>query len=84
MLAHIDRVIDNQWPFSSTKHTLAEQGIFFYYFTDEIIDAWGKAYGYIADAFIDIEKKLYAEAEHQEGGGRLPEWGYVMFILFLM
>lgn len=24
--------------------------------TDEIIEAWGKAYGYIADAFIDIEK----------------------------
>lgn len=36
--------------------------------TDEILDAWGKAYGYIADAFIDIEKKLYAEAEHQAGG----------------
>ena len=29
--------------------------------TEEIIDAWGKAYGYIADAFISIEKKLYEE-----------------------
>ncbi|PAL05870.1 NO-inducible flavohemoprotein [Peribacillus simplex] len=45
--------------------------------TDEIIDAWGKAYGYIADAFIDIEKKLYAEAEHQEGGWE----GYRIFTL---
>ncbi|OJH16112.1 nitric oxide dioxygenase [Bacillus obstructivus] len=36
--------------------------------TEEIIDAWGKAYGYIADAFISIEKKLYEETEHQQGG----------------
>ncbi|MEF2097264.1 NO-inducible flavohemoprotein [Bacillus sp. CFBP9009] len=36
--------------------------------TDEIIEAWGKAYGYIADAFIDIEKNLYEETEHQHGG----------------
>lgn len=45
--------------------------------TDEIIDAWGKAYGYIAEAFIDIEKKLYAEAEQQEGGWE----GYRIFSL---
>ncbi|CAH0309319.1 NO-inducible flavohemoprotein [Peribacillus simplex] len=36
--------------------------------TDEIIEAWGKAYGYIADAFIEIEKNLYEETEHQPGG----------------
>jgi nitric oxide dioxygenase len=36
--------------------------------TDEIIEAWGKAYGYIADAFISIENKLYEETEHQAGG----------------
>lgn len=36
--------------------------------TDEIIEAWGKAYGYIADAIIDIEKNLYEETEHQPGG----------------
>ncbi|MFL0365618.1 NO-inducible flavohemoprotein [Pseudobacillus sp. 179-B 2D1 NHS] len=36
--------------------------------TDEIIEAWGKAYGYIADAFISLEKKLYEETEHQAGG----------------
>ncbi|MGX2960986.1 NO-inducible flavohemoprotein [Peribacillus sp. JNUCC 23] len=36
--------------------------------TDEIIEAWGKAYGYIADAFIEIEKDLYEETEKQAGG----------------
>lgn len=36
--------------------------------TDEIIEAWGKAYGYIADAFISLEQKLYEETEHQPGG----------------
>ncbi|MGG7177895.1 globin domain-containing protein [Clostridium paraputrificum] len=28
--------------------------------TDEIIDAWGKAYGVIAQIFIDVEKEIYA------------------------
>ncbi|MGN7940833.1 MULTISPECIES: NO-inducible flavohemoprotein [Bacillaceae] len=36
--------------------------------TDEIIDAWGEAYGYIADAFINLEKKLYEETKTQPGG----------------
>lgn len=27
--------------------------------TDEIIDAWGKAYGVIAKIFIDVEKEIY-------------------------
>ncbi|MEN1986083.1 NO-inducible flavohemoprotein [Paenibacillus hubeiensis] len=36
--------------------------------TDEIITAWGKAYNYIADAFIRIEQSLYEETEHQSGG----------------
>ncbi len=36
--------------------------------TDEIIDAWGEAYGVIAQAFISIEKEMYDEAEQQEGG----------------
>ncbi|GEN53141.1 flavohemoprotein [Halobacillus faecis] len=43
--------------------------------TDDIIQAWGKAYGVIADAFIDVEKELYQEAEQQKGG-----WtGYRLF-----
>ncbi|MCR6466152.1 NO-inducible flavohemoprotein [Bacillus paranthracis] len=45
--------------------------------TDEIIDAWGKAYGYIANAFIEIEKNLYKEAKSKPGG-----WdGYRNFIV---
>jgi nitric oxide dioxygenase len=36
--------------------------------TDEILEAWGKAYDYISEAFISLEKKLYDEAEEQIGG----------------
>lgn len=36
--------------------------------TDEIIEAWGKAYGYISEAFISVEQKLYKETEQQPGG----------------
>ena len=36
--------------------------------TDEIIGAWGEAYGVIAQVFIDIEKEMYAEAAEKSGG----------------
>ncbi|WP_342514221.1 NO-inducible flavohemoprotein [Sporosarcina sp. FSL K6-1522] len=36
--------------------------------TPEIIEAWGQAYGVIADAFIGIEKDMYKKAEQAEGG----------------
>ncbi|OZQ71098.1 MULTISPECIES: globin domain-containing protein [Paenibacillus] len=36
--------------------------------TEEIIDAWGQAYGYIADIFIRMEKELYEKTENQAGG----------------
>ncbi|MBG9550183.1 NO-inducible flavohemoprotein [Cytobacillus firmus] len=36
--------------------------------TEEIIDAWVKAYGVIADAFIGFEKSLYEDAAHKPGG----------------
>ncbi|CDQ18422.1 nitric oxide dioxygenase [Halobacillus karajensis] len=43
--------------------------------TDDIINAWGNAYGVIADAFIGVEKEMYQEAEQQKGG-----WtGYRLF-----
>lgn len=43
--------------------------------TDDIMEAWGKAYGVIADAFIGVEKELYEEAELKKGG-----WtGYRLF-----
>ncbi|WP_257347567.1 NO-inducible flavohemoprotein [Pseudalkalibacillus decolorationis] len=36
--------------------------------TDEIIQAWGKAYQVIADAFINVEKEMYEKAKQQQGG----------------
>ncbi|GAB4073089.1 NO-inducible flavohemoprotein [Barrientosiimonas marina] len=36
--------------------------------TDEIMDAWGEAYQYIADLFIDLEQQKYADTLQQEGG----------------
>ena len=36
--------------------------------TDDIMTAWEKAYGVIADAFINLEKGLYDKAGTQDGG----------------
>ncbi|MFJ5763493.1 NO-inducible flavohemoprotein [Neobacillus sp. NPDC093182] len=36
--------------------------------TDEIMDAWGKAYGEISNAFISLEAEMYNEASSQLGG----------------
>ncbi|MEW9701097.1 NO-inducible flavohemoprotein [Paenibacillus sp. SI8] len=36
--------------------------------TDEILQAWGEAYGVIADAFIGVEADMYAQSEGQTGG----------------
>ncbi|MDN4523703.1 NO-inducible flavohemoprotein [Fictibacillus fluitans] len=36
--------------------------------TPEILEAWGKAYGVIADAFIGVEREMYEKAEEQHGG----------------
>ncbi|MGJ9383697.1 NO-inducible flavohemoprotein [Salipaludibacillus sp. CF4.18] len=36
--------------------------------TDDIIEAWGKAYGVIADVFIQVEKDMYEEASALKGG----------------
>lgn len=36
--------------------------------TEDIIDAWAKAYGVIADAFINVEKDMYENAENRQGG----------------
>lgn len=38
--------------------------------TDEIIDAWGKAYGQLAGILIDAEEAVYAATEHSKGGWR--------------
>ncbi|MFS0781637.1 NO-inducible flavohemoprotein [Bacillus sp. 1P06AnD] len=36
--------------------------------TDEILHAWGEAYGAIADVFITVEKEMYEDAAGQPGG----------------
>lgn len=36
--------------------------------TPEIIEAWKKAYGVIADVFVSVEANMYKEASNQEGG----------------
>lgn len=36
--------------------------------TDDIIQAWGEAYGVIADVFIQVEKEMYNEAATQTNG----------------
>ncbi|MCT8138464.1 NO-inducible flavohemoprotein [Anaerobacillus sp. CMMVII] len=36
--------------------------------TDEIINAWGEAYGLIADVFISVEKEMYEQAQREAGG----------------
>ena len=36
--------------------------------SDELIDAWGVAYGVLADVLIEAEGKLYTAAANQEGG----------------
>ncbi len=36
--------------------------------TDEIINAWGEAYGVIAGAFIGVENDMYEKVESQENG----------------
>lgn len=38
--------------------------------TPEIMDAWEKTYGVLADVFIGMEEKMYQEAEEQAGGWR--------------
>ncbi|WP_085991256.1 NO-inducible flavohemoprotein [Oceanobacillus senegalensis] len=38
--------------------------------TEDVLIAWGKAYNYIADAFIEIENNLYEETEKIPGGWR--------------
>ncbi|WP_088008602.1 NO-inducible flavohemoprotein [Indiicoccus explosivorum] len=36
--------------------------------TDDIINAWGEAYGVIADAFIGVEANMYEQTEEKENG----------------
>ncbi|HCU15599.1 flavohemoprotein [Hafnia paralvei ATCC 29927] len=37
---------------------------------DEVLDAWGKAYGVLADVFIQRESQIYQQSESTQGGWR--------------
>ncbi|WP_027955892.1 NO-inducible flavohemoprotein [Halobacillus kuroshimensis] len=54
--------IVGEYLLKAMKEVLGEQA------TDEILGAWGEAYGVIAGVFIDVEKDLYEAAEDQKGG----------------
>ncbi len=54
--------IVGEYLLKAMRHVLQEAA------TDEIIEAWGKAYNVIADVFIQVEKGLYDEAADQNGG----------------
>ncbi|MFE4710050.1 NO-inducible flavohemoprotein [Paenibacillus sp. NPDC056722] len=36
--------------------------------TEEILQAWGEAYGVIAGVFIEVEAEMYGQAQQQHGG----------------
>lgn len=38
--------------------------------TDDILEAWSRAYGVIADAFISVEADMYEQSAQQPGGWR--------------
>lgn len=40
--------------------------------TDEVLDAWGKAYGVLASIFIGRESEIYQEKANEIGGWQGP------------
>ena len=38
--------------------------------SDEVLNAWGKAYGQLAEILINAEEQVYSQNEHQIGGWR--------------
>ncbi|KXV22588.1 globin domain-containing protein [Gluconobacter oxydans] len=61
-------ILPEHYPFvadaliGAIKHVLGDAA------TPEIIDAWGKAYWFLADVLIGREKQIYDEHEHAPGG----------------
>lgn len=70
-IAHKHRSLNvkpDQYPIVGKYLLLAMKDVLGDVASDEIIAAWEKAYGIIAQLFIDMEQQLYEEAEAQTGG----------------
>ncbi|WP_254391900.1 MULTISPECIES: globin domain-containing protein [Terribacillus] len=61
-------IMPDQYPVVGETLLQAVKEVLGHAATDEIIDAWGKAYGYISNTLISLEKKLYDETVKQIGG----------------
>ncbi|MEH7122947.1 NO-inducible flavohemoprotein [Bacillus sp. JJ1532] len=73
-IAHKHRslgILPEQYPIVGKHLLLAIKAVLGEAATDEIISAWEKAYGVIADAFINVEKDMYDKAGKQQGGWEL-------------
>lgn len=57
---HCDRLIkEEHYPIVGSNLLISIKEVLGDAATDEVIDAWGKAYGVIAKVFIDVEKEIY-------------------------
>ena len=60
---HVDsKVKPEHYPIVGKNLLLAIKEVLGDASTDEVLEAWGKAYEVIAEIFIDVEKKLYETA----------------------
>ncbi|MEC5425035.1 NO-inducible flavohemoprotein [Virgibacillus sp. C22-A2] len=70
-IAHKHRSLNikpEQYPIVGKYLLLAMKDVLGSSATDEVIEAWGKAYGVIADVFITIEEEMYEETRNTTGG----------------
>ncbi|WP_019378899.1 NO-inducible flavohemoprotein [Virgibacillus halodenitrificans] len=70
-IAHKHRSLNikpEQYPIVGKHLLLAIKDVLGDAATDDIINAWEKAYGVIADIFISVEKEMYEETLNKTGG----------------
>ena len=62
------QVRPNQYPIVGKYLLLAMKDVLGDIASDDVITAWEKAYGVIANIFIQVEKQLYDETQQEKGG----------------
>ncbi|MFG6113556.1 NO-inducible flavohemoprotein [Halobacillus sp. MO56] len=70
-IAHKHRsmnIVPEQYPIVGKYLLLAIKDVLGDAATDDIINAWEKAYGVIAEAFIQVEADMYKETDEETGG----------------